>query len=746
MVPEPAACPQCGFLGIPAGARYCPNCGKRAHQPAALAQTQIQVTQQVDNVQGGQVTGVKIGQLVGSLIIQADEEAQARHRRELRLLLEKVRRFWLDGVLAQTLQGAALVELEKQPAPDAVLGPWVDLPQAAQLAAAQKSSPAADLRIAQAFLELDQAILIVDGAGSGKTTTLLSLTDELSRQASSDPQAPVPVVLHLASWAQRPRPLSDWVLDEISLRYQIPRQTSQEWLQANQLALMLDSLDEVGDGVRADCIAAINAFRSENGLVPLAVCSRTTAYQASGLKLRLSGALALQPMTDAQLQTYLESCGEPAFGLRQAIQEDEQLRNEARNPAMLSVMRLAYQDISPEALGSEELDTPQERRQHAVSAFIQGRFDETGRPERYSRSQIEAWLVWLANHLRRSSQGMFLLEQLQPDWLATTWQQVLYWLGSRAAAGIWLGLAMGGTAEVAGTPEGRAGYVLAGLLSGLMLGAIDFTRWLQQKHSPQKPLSGQRLARLVAAMSGGALSGLAFWLVFGPLLKIGLEALRLAGGAALAFGFTAWVNYRKESNEDIRSAESLTWSWRQAIGGLPGGLLVGVIVGVVIGLFFSRGNELQSWLPFSLVYTVLVILVYSAVAGLRGRKVETNNYPNQGTRMSLGNGLRAGLLLGVLCGALYGLAYNLLPGAVVGLRVFSLAFLWYGGFEALKHYWLRLLLTARASAGGGRLPLRMVAFLEEAAALGLLQRVGGGYMFFNRLVQEYFERSEQQVS
>ncbi len=733
MAPDPNSCPQCGFSPIPSGARFCPNCGERAPQAELAARAQIQVSQKVENMQGGEVTGVKIGQLVGNLIVQADEEAQARRRRELRLLLDKVRRFWLEGVLAQALQGAALVNIGKQPAPDAVQGAWEDL---MQVPAADRPPLAEDVHIDQAFEKLDQAVLILDGAGSGKTTTLLALTDELSRQAQSDPQSPVPVVLHLASWAQHPRPLAEWILEEISLRYQIPRLTSQEWLQANHLALLLDGLDEVEAARRSECIEAINAFRKDHGLVPLVICSRMDEYEASGHKLRLAGALVLQPMTDAQVQAYLESCGEPAAALRQAIQEDEDLRSEARNPAMLSIMRLAYQGVPPEALESEALDTLEERRQHAVQAYIQAQFDQPDRPARFSRSQIEVWLGWLARNMRQNRQAGFLLEQLQPAWLTAAWRRALYWLVSRAAAGIWLGLALGGTAEVAGTPAGRAGYVLAGFLSGGMLGAIDAARGFRRKSAVQKLSPG---LRLLYALMVGALSGLAFWLVFDRLLDIGMEAVRLSGGAILAYGFTAWVSYRQDAAEDIRPAESLTWSWLQAAGGLPAGLLLGIIVAAAMGWFFSRGNLLRVWLPFSIVYGSLIVLLFTAVAGLRGRAVEKNSYPNQGTHLSARNALRAGLLLGVMCAVLYGLVYGVLEGALLGLRVFSFAILWYGGFDVIKHYWLRLLLASQPVSGGVSVPLNLTAFLDEAAALGLLQRVGGGYQFFNRLIREKYE-------
>ena len=123
------------------------------------------------------------------------------------------------------------------------------------------------------------------------------------------------------------------------------------------------------------------------------------------------------------------------------------------------------------------------------------------------------------------------------------------------------------------------------------------------------------------------------------------------------------------------------------------------------------------------------------IYGLSGRAVEHRSYPNQGTWLSARNAARAGLLLGAAAGLGYGIVYGALPGLVVGLRVGVLAALFYGLFDVIKHLILRGLLAA-----SGQAPWNLVPFLEHAARLGFLQKVGGGYMFPNRLLQEHFAR------
>ncbi len=71
------------------------------------------------------------------------------------------------------------------------------------------------------------------------------------------------------------------------------------------------------------------------------------------------------------------------------------------------------------------------------------------------------------------------------------------------------------------------------------------------------------------------------------------------------------------------------------------------------------------------------------------------------------------------------------------LFVFTALFLIYGGFTAIMHGVLRAWLAWRTP-----LPLDLLGMLDRAAELGLMRRVGGGYVFLHRTLLDYFaERS-----
>jgi hypothetical protein len=115
--------------------------------------------------------------------------------------------------------------------------------------------------------------------------------------------------------------------------------------------------------------------------------------------------------------------------------------------------------------------------------------------------------------------------------------------------------------------------------------------------------------------------------------------------------------------------------------------------------------------------------------------------PNEGIRRSVKNGLIVGLLGGLFCGVLIGLFFGLFGGPGAGLR-FGLIGGLFGGLAAglgagldaaVQHYILRFWLWCMHL-----FPWQAMPFLDDAVEQLLLRRVGGGYIFRHRLLQDYF--------
>ena len=152
-------------------------------------------------------------------------------------------------------------------------------------------------------------LLILGEPGCGKTTLLLELARDLLDRARTESSHPMPVVFNLSSWAEKRQSLADWLIEELNLKYQVPRKLGKVWVESDLVLPLLDGLDEVTQAAREACVEAINRYRQKHGSVPTVVCSRSADYQAQTAHLHLHCAVVVQPPTEQQISEYLESAG-----------------------------------------------------------------------------------------------------------------------------------------------------------------------------------------------------------------------------------------------------------------------------------------------------------------------------------------------------------------------------------------------------------------------------------------------------
>ena len=67
--------------------------------------------------------------------------------------------------------------------------------------------------------DIDGRLLILGAPGSGKTTTLLQLAQELISRARDDSNQPIPVLLNLSSWKEDKQSIKDWIIDDLKQKY-----------------------------------------------------------------------------------------------------------------------------------------------------------------------------------------------------------------------------------------------------------------------------------------------------------------------------------------------------------------------------------------------------------------------------------------------------------------------------------------------------------------------------------------------
>lgn len=306
--------------------------------------------------------------------------ATSEERRGLEILLRKVRQYWIEGVLENSLFQAILLDLGMARMSQEVDSPFGDTPWGGLVERSDgESQPLPpEQSLATLYDEEGGSLLVLGDPGSGKTTSLLELAKGLLLRAEADPRRPVPVVFNLSSWVDPHSELDTWLVDELSSRYQIPRKIGRVWLAESRLLPLLDGLDELTLPRRAACVEAINRFTQVGGLVGVVVCCRTAEYTDLPVHLRLNAAVRLLPLADEQVRSYLTSLGERLAGLRALLQRDSALRIEARSPLMLSLMVRAYQDLPAEQLLQESAATAAARRKQLMNAYVDRMFRRAG--------------------------------------------------------------------------------------------------------------------------------------------------------------------------------------------------------------------------------------------------------------------------------------------------------------------------------------------------------------------------------
>src|ERR1700757_4675250 len=94
---------------------------------------------------------------------------------------------------------------------------------------------------------------------------------------------------------------------------------------------------------------------------------------------------------------------------------------------MLSVMSLAFQGAGSNEIAGQKEDSLEERRKQIFRLYVQQMFQRKGTTSPvFSKEKTIGWLSWLAQKMRQHSESVFLVEGLQPSWLDTKAQWLVY--------------------------------------------------------------------------------------------------------------------------------------------------------------------------------------------------------------------------------------------------------------------------------------------------------------------------------
>ena len=653
-------------------------------------------------------------------------------QRNRKQMLRRVRLDWIEGVLNQSLYKIARIELDLESNTDLVEHPLSALVQIPDCDAVRVPI---GTTISDVFDAHASSLLILGAPGTGKTTLLLELLQELLKRAEKDGSYPIAVIFNLSSWAKRRQPLAHWLVEELNERSDVPKRLARRWVAAEQIIPLLDGLDEVAVEHRQACVEAINVFRRGHGLLPIAVCSRIADYEALGTKLRLRSAVVVQPLTRIQLSEYVRRGDEQIGRLSSALSEDPSLWEFLETPLMLWVAMLAYRHAPMEYSQEDSLG---QRRRSLLASIVEAMFKRRSADLHYTRSQTVVWLAALASALTRNRETVFQLENLSSEWLPTRTQRLLSKAGTVFACGL-------------------VGGPILGLTHGLITSLV-YTL-LTLRHTT--------LARVSSLLATTARSGLEDWapawfslaLCFGlagaflemrPTETIRITTAGMASRLGRAFrtglllGTTVWLGL----------CPLMLSHWNQKLlTDDPQIRVLLALAGVSPHEQFNSWSDALTKFFAALGFGLIVVPIAGVIAGLlvlaSGEVVEERTSPNQGTYRSARTAVAAVLILGLsggvigilrsgplytasgamnassIGGLVLGLAYGLTCGLIIGMVA--------GGLFSLRHFILRLALRVNGLA-----PPHYVRFLDHAVERLFLRKVGGGYIFVHRELMEYF--------
>jgi hypothetical protein len=556
--------------------------------------------------------------------------------------------------------------------------------------------------VTEVFENLGGALLIVGESGAGKTMSLTQIADRLLEQ----PDAPVPVLVNLASWKPS-QSIAAWVGEEILRVYRI-RVTSVE-----KLVVLFDGFEDLPFGDRSACSDALSVFFGDGR--PSAVCSRKTAYEEAGSRLKADGAIELLPVTREALRAYIEEEAEDPQRVNAALDADPLLFELAKIPLMLHIV--LQTNVGPIA---DPAATLEERRAQLFDLLIAKLYAKHGDETLFRRADMDRSLASLARFTPAKS--AFRIESLQPTALPPGRQRWEYLLSTRA---------------------------LFWFCAVLPTTWLAFVAWLAVV--PFSTLVDGLLMRVPGTRSRIRNLG------FGLLLAVTASLLMYWIGRITRTELTHWdrwsavagwlVVFHMQTRKRGFGAEILTFErlrWNPAIAFKRALKPVGVIAGITLLLqillepFIKGPPSIPIYFENVVKLSVPAFLLLFPFMGWSRVPRPAKTRPNEGMALTLMNALIVGggisaavLVILVLSLAVQGHSFAERPWQLF-LGFLPVPFLLAGGNDILRHYVLRLMLHSSRI-----LPLRLSKFLEYGTRLRLLVRTSGSYQFWHAQLREH---------
>ncbi|MDY7006071.1 MAG: NACHT domain-containing protein [Cyanobacteriota bacterium] len=567
-------------------------------------------------------------------------------------------------------------------------------------------------------------LLILGAPGSGKTTTLLELGQELVIRAQMDGELGIPVFLNLSSWRDDKQSIEEWLVEELRWKYGVSRDIGRRLVKSKQLLPMLDGLDELESSRQVLCVEAINRFLlGECRPMFLVVCSRLEEYESVGGGLCLNGAVCLLPLSDVQVEGYLLGFGK--HELWEWVRGDGELLELVRVPLFLSMVVVAGVSLHRwgELRGDERLDFLLDAY---VCQMLERRVDsrfygEKGMP---SDERTLEWLGWLASGLEKHSMTEFLIERLRYSWVEKKLEVIIVNIFTLiflvVSFPIQIYALFTSLYQAFITIGGLIGCLI-GLIIPLLINSSRVRKFLYSIGVKRKHLKS--LKSFIGMDKKTLNKDIEFYKEIEKESDFEVETLSFS-----------WERFKSTFKTKFAELYSQMISSRiKKILLLSYILIYALIVLTSIPMIITgHYNFIYSFLGIN--FNLIFISCISLIEAFKGGELKTRKYPNEGMwKTAFNTGILVIIFLPISTTLLLLTPIMNLETNLLFILVACMPILIYMPFlmVVIEHLTLRItfFLTKKA-------PWNYARFLNYATEKMLLQRVGGGYRFIHRLLQE----------
>lgn len=246
----------------------------------------------------------------------------------------------------------------------------------------------------------------------------MELAEKLMDRAEEDIGEPVPVIFDLSSWAAEEGSISSWLCRDLHILYDVPLKLARRWVGSNRILPLLDGLDEVPVNRRDACVDALNQFRDEHGLLPIVVTCRSQEYEVLKIRVRVPGAISIQPLTREIVESVLKTSTEAVELIRDAVRREGDLWEFLNTPLMLSVTMLAHNDVNIHDLSVAP--GTNDRLGLLLQAYVNAMSKRRRHPSNVTAEAFRHYLHFLASNMQRLNKTVCYLEEIDGSWLPLT--------------------------------------------------------------------------------------------------------------------------------------------------------------------------------------------------------------------------------------------------------------------------------------------------------------------------------------